>query len=280
MSEVTNPLQFSADSQTISDIANRGLDTRREDRDQSPISVTLMGIDETIVEYLSGVIKPIVTDNGASRLVPVLYGTPERWATFRKDGVIRHESDKIQTPLLMIRRSGMTRGKLSNPVNKFVQMSWEPGWNRRNVYDKFSVLNNIRPSRQLHAIIIPDYIDITYDIILWTEYEEQMSELVGQIQVENDDYWGHRNGFKFRVKIDSFDNQSDIEAAGDRVIRTTFQMVVGAYLIPDKMIKNFHISPTTKKSYTAKKLVIMTEFDGTGTPETLSPIGTPTYLQK
>jgi hypothetical protein len=265
MTDFRDPQAYSADSQVIRDVDNRGRDNKLDAEDQSPIQITLMSIDETIVNYLNDSIKPTVIDNETVRIVPVLYGTPERWSTFRKDGIIRDPiSDKAQTPVIMLRRTGVERDKMTNPSNKYLETAYETGWNRRNAYDKFAVLNNIRPSRQFHAIIIPDYVTISYDVVLWTEYESQMSDLVGQIQVEGDEYWGTRNGFKFRVRIDGFDSQTDLEATQDRIVRTTFSMKVSAYLVPDRMVKNFKLSPTTRKTYTAKKLVVMTEIDGTG----------------
>lgn len=265
MSDFQRSQAHSADAQVIQDVGNRGLDNKLEENDQSPIQITLMSIDETIVNYLNDTIKPTIVDNETVRLVPVLYGTPERWATFRKDGIIREPgSEKAQTPSIMLRRTGVERDKMTNPSNKYVETAYETGWNRRNAYDKFAVLNGIRPSRQFHAIIIPDYVTISYDVVLWTEYESQMSDLVGQIQVEGDEYWGTRNGFKFRVRIDGFDSQTELEATQDRIVRTTFSMKVSAYLVPERMVKNFKLSPTTRKAYTAKKLVVMTEVDGTG----------------
>ena len=268
---MTNLPPYTADSQVLQDPTNPGMDTKLESGDQTPIQVTLMSIDETIVNYLSDTIKPTVIDNETVRVVPVLYGTPERWSTFRKDGIIREPgSDKAQTPVVMLRRTSVERAPLTNPSNKYLETSWETGWNKRNAYDKFAVLNNIRPSRQFHAVIIPDYVTVTYDVVLWTEYEEQMSDLIGQIQVEGDEYWGTRNGYKFRVRIDGFDSQTELEASQDRVVRSVFQMKVSAYLVPERMIKNFRLSPTTRKAYTAKKMVVIIETDGTTSNQTTS----------
>jgi hypothetical protein len=268
---MTNLPPYTADSQVSQDPTNPGMDTKLEAGDQAPLQVTLMSIDETIVNYLSDTIKPTVIDNETVRMVPVLYGTPERWSTFRKDGIIREPgSDKAQTPVVMLRRTSVERAPLTNPSNKYLETSWETGWNKRNAYDKFAVLNNIRPSRQFHAVIIPDYVTVTYDVVLWTEYEEQMSDLIGQIQVEGDEYWGTRNGYKFRVRIDGFDSQTELEASQDRVVRSVFQMKVSAYLVPERMIKNFRLSPTTRKAYTAKKMVVIIETDGTTSNQTTS----------
>jgi len=38
---------------------------------------------------------------------------------------------------------------------------------------------------------------------------------------------------KFKVKIDSFDNQQEVGSGSERIIRTTFNMVVNAYLLPE-----------------------------------------------
>jgi hypothetical protein len=249
-------------AQTTDDTPTRGNDTKLEG--QAPVHISLMDVDNTVITYMSDTIKPSVDENGTQRLVPVLYATPERWSSFREHGVIRDvNSNKIETPLIMVKRSNVERGRLSNPSNKYVETAFETGWNVRNAYDKFSVLNNIKPSKQLHAVIIPDYITITYDVVLWTEYEAQMSDVIGQIQVEGDEYWGARNDYKFKVKIDSFDSQSELETSQDRVVRSTFQMKVSAYLIPERMIKDFKIASTTKQVYTAKKVVSIVETDGT-----------------
>jgi len=258
------PLAQDSSAQVLTDVDNRGYDTKLDDADASPLHIGVMNIDETIVEYFGNTIKPTIIDNEVVRLVPVLYGTPERWSTFRKDGIIREPgSDKAQTPAIMIRRISIERDKMTNPSNKYVHLTWESGWNRRNVYDKFAVLNGIHPSKELRTVIIPDYITLTYEIVMWTEYEEQMSSLIGQVQVEGDEYWGTRNDFKFRVRIDQFDSQSELEATQDRVVRTSFRMEVSAYLIPERMIRNFKISPTSKKLYTAKKTIVFTETEST-----------------
>jgi len=259
-----NPQQYDASGQQRDDIPNRGLDNRLEDDDNTPLRITLMSIDEIIINYFDDVIKPSIVTLDSVQRVPVIYGSSERWALFRKDGFLRApNTEKALTPMIMLRRRNVERGQLTNPVNKYLETSWESGWNRRNAYDKFAVLNGIRPSRKFHTVIIPDYVDINYEVVVWTEYEEQMSDLLSQIQVEADEYWGVRNNFKFRVRIDAMDSQTDIEATQDRVVRTAFTMKVGAYLIPERMVKNAKIVSTNQKVYTAKKIVAIVEVDGT-----------------
>lgn len=255
-----NSLNYTGNQNNEDIVQNRGLDTRIESTDVNPISITLQTIDESIINYFSDVVKPSITVGESIQRVPVLYGNAERWASFRKDGFLRAPStDKALTPMIMIRRTSMEVARLSNPSNKYISTSYQVGWNARNPYDKFTASNRISPSKQFYTVMIPDYVDLSYDVVVWTEYEEQMSSLLGQIQVESDEYWGERNNFKFRVKIDSMENQTEINAAQDRIVRTTFSIQVGAYLIPERMVKDAKIISTNKKTYTAKKIVTLVE---------------------
>lgn len=241
---------------------NRALEIKIDEQDGGfeNLEVTLIKIDGIISNYLENVIQPSVKDNDRLIPVPVLFSDPERWKTIRKDGFLRDpKNDKQQTPLVVLHRDGIRRNELTNPSNKYMHMSHEAQWNNRVGYDRFTVQNGIRPSKKFMNVIIPDYIDLTYTIILWTEYQEQMNGLIEQINVENDEYWGVPNQYKFRVKIENYDNEMDLPAEGDRVIRTIFSMKVSGYLVPERMVRNFNISPTIQKSFSAKKVVAFVE---------------------
>lgn len=239
---------------------NRGYDNKFDEGDSAPIQVTLEFINDTIMDYFQNTIKPNIDDNGNIRSVEVLYGTGERWANVRQFGALRDPmNQKLLTPLIMLRRTNVTRSQPMNPNNKYLYTTMDNGWNARNVYDKFAVLNSITPSRQLRKVMIPDYMELTYEVVLWTEYQEQMDRLIEQINIEAEEFWGKRNNFKFRVNINEFVSQADLPASQDRIIRTTFQMKVNAYLIPERMVKNFKLISTSEKTYTAKKMVAFTE---------------------
>lgn len=237
---------------------NRGNDNRFESTDPPALKVTLMMINEIVLEYFTKKIVPTVKEQDITRVVPVLYGSAERWAMIRKFGFIRDpDNQKLFTPLIMLRRVKVEQGKLKNPNNTYMYRTLDSGWNRRNAYDKFAVQNNIIPSQAFRTVVIPDYMDLTYEVMLWTDYQEQMDNLVEQINVENQLYWGERNNFKFRVNIDSFDSQTELPAELDRVVRTSFTMKVGAYLLPEKLVKNFTPAPTDVKAYSPKKLTMV-----------------------
>jgi hypothetical protein len=233
---------------------NRALDTVNTDPE---FSMTLEKINNILMNYLINVINPTIVENNNQRSIPVIYGTPERWTTIRKDGVMRDAvNDKLLTPVIMMRRSSVKRGQLINPNNKYMYSTLHTEWNRRNSYDRFAVQNNVRPSQKLTKVMIPDYVDLMYDIVMWTEYQEQMDKLIELFNVENYEYWGERNNFKFRISIDEFAGKNELPPTADRVIRTEFQMKVGAYLIPERVAKNFKPATPNVETYTYKKIII------------------------
>ena len=51
-----------------------------------PFSIGIQDLDEAVFYYFKNVIKPFVFQNGECRNVPVIYGSPERWKSFQRDG--------------------------------------------------------------------------------------------------------------------------------------------------------------------------------------------------
>jgi len=259
MSDIESINEATANREPSEGNINRANDIRIDVTDGVQTKITLESINGIVLDYFVNVIKPTVTDNNALRVVQVLYGDAERWAMFRRKGEIRDlDNGKLFAPLIMIKRTNIAKGQLQNPNNKYVHRTLDVGWNARNAYDKFTVQNNIRPSQKMRTVIIPDYMDLTYEVILWTEYQEQMDHLIEQINVENQEYWGRRNNYKFRVNIEEFESLNVLPVETDRTVRTTFTMNIGAYLIPEAMIDNFRTASTNTTFYTPKKL-IMTE---------------------
>ncbi len=243
---------------------HRGNDTLRDSRHSSPISITLMKIDGTIFKHLAEFIKPTLEQDGKQLLVPVRYANSERWQQVRKDGVLRDGAGLVQTPIILFRRTGIARNPLTNPVNKHIDRTYQTGWNKNNIYDKFAVQNGITPSRELVSVTIPDYVDLTYDFLLWTDYIEQMNPLIETLNFEMDSYWGDRGEFKFKVRVDDYTIDTEVPAEGDRYVKASFQMKVNAYLLPETfMTVDKGIQPTDRLRYSRKKVVIIQEIDGT-----------------
>jgi hypothetical protein len=258
--EYKEPVKVVNNAQQSVPVHNRANDTRIEDTPS--IAVTLYTIDNAILGYMNERIKPIATQNNVSVKVPVIYGNPERWKSAQRDGIMRDSIGKIQLPMIMIRRTGMKKSIINSPVNKYLERTFETGWNRRTPYDQFAVKNNITPSREYLTTTLPDYYEITYRCMIWTEYMEQMNALVENISFETDQYWGDRNNYKFRTSVKSFEPMTELPITEDRVVRTQFDMTVYAYLLPDSQLDRFNNrSQTNQRRYSIKKTVTFTEIE-------------------
>ena len=61
-----------------------------------------------------------------------------------KDGFIRDQRGRIQIPLIMYKRNSITRDdSLSNTMNRNVSYPTITKYNKKQKYDKFSLMNNV-----------------------------------------------------------------------------------------------------------------------------------------
>lgn len=229
---------------------NRALQTKKEK--QFNAGIKLYDIDLTIAEHMIDTIMPTLEIMGDNVKVPVLYGNSERWKSVQKDGFIKDSRGQLQIPLVMFKRNSIERDdNMSSMMNRHLSYTAQSRYSKKHKYDLFSQMIGTHKPVEQYNITIPDYVTLTYEVIIWTDFIEHMNTVVEAFQYATDDYWGDRDGFKFRVKIDSFDNTTEVSDGSQRIIRTNFTMVVNAYLLPEK----FDNEPTTKKAYTIKKVI-------------------------
>ena len=223
--------------------------------------VQLIDIDTTIAEYMVDSIIPNVEENGNQVKVPLLYGNAERWNNARTKGYLRDSRGKIQLPLVMFKRNSIDR---QDGMAQFKDVNTLPAYkkySKKNRYERFSLQSGASRATEQYEISVPDYVTVTYEVMIWTSFTEHMNSIVEQFQYATDRYWGTESGFKFRTRIDSFDNQQEVGEGSERVIRTSFTMVTNAYLLPETSDDK----PTVKKSFTPKKVIWGVETDLTGT---------------
>lgn len=251
---------FNRNNLTLPNRENRGLDNKHVDNVSTPVSVGFYTVDNAILKYLQTKIKPVISQDGKQIQVPIIYGNPERWKSAQRDGSIRDKNGKLMLPIMMLRRTGMKKNSINSPVNKYQQYTFKAGWNSRNIYDKFTALNNITPSEVYHASLIPDYYDISYEAMIWTEYMEQMNKIVENVSFESNEYWGETNNYKFITTIDQFEQSTELPTNNDRLVRSKFIINTKAYILPQTALnKNGDRSQTTRLQYSPKKVVFSTE---------------------
>lgn len=218
---------------------NRGYNRSVKGDDVKQFHIGLRDIDETIIYYFNNVIKPSVTRNGKRVNVPILYGSPERWKAVQKDGFYRDKNGKIQTPLIMFKRDSVEKNRslgnkldANNPNNFSI---FQKKYSKKNVYDKFAALSNRDPVQELYGVIIPDYVNITYSCVVFTEYVEQMNKIVESINFASDAYWGDPEKFNFRAMIDNYTTSTEMTQGQDRTVKTSFEIKMMGHIVPDSI---------------------------------------------
>ena len=239
---------------------NRALQYKKESIEQGK-GVKLYDVDMAIAEHMIDTILPTIEIFQEKQKIPVMYGNPERWKSVQKDGYLRDKNGQLQIPLVMFKRNSINRdAALSNTMNRHVSYPSISRYSKKHRYDKFSAMTGTQKPVEVFDVVMPDYVTISYEVMIWTDFTEHMNKIVEAFQYATDEYWGDKGGFKFRVKIDSFDNTTEVGEGTQRIVRTTFTMAVNAYLLPEQ----FDNESTHKKSITPKKVVWGMETDLTG----------------
>ena len=104
--------------------------------------------------------------------------------------------------------------------------------------------------------MVPDYLDITYSCIIQTYYMEQLNKIIESIEYASDSYWGNPERFKFNARIDSFTTAAEITAGKDRLVKSTFDIKLKGYIVPDVIQKDLS---AVKKFNSRSKIEITSE---------------------
>jgi hypothetical protein len=217
--------------------------------------VKLIDIDTVISEYMINTIIPEVEENSNIIKVPLIYGNAERWEGARKNGYLRDVRGKIQIPLIMFKRNSIERDSSMQHFKEKLTMPSYQKYSKTSRYEKFSLQVGAKPVYEVYNVRVPSYVTVTYEVMIWTSFTEHMNKIVEAFQYATDRYWGREDGYKFRVRLESFDTQQEVGEGTERVIRTTFTMVANAYLLPE----TFDKAPLTKKGLTTKKVIFGVE---------------------
>jgi hypothetical protein len=262
-SEVTQtelPIPYLNQGRAISETTfskNRGTDYSMKDDTVKDVSIGLEDLDNAVLYYFENVIKPTVIQNGQRLAVPVIYGSPERWKAVQADGFYRDRSGKLMVPIIMFKREGFDKNRTlgnkldGNKVHNYQVVGTK--FNQRNIYDKFSVLTNRIPSEQFYISPVPDYLTVNYSCIVFTDFVEQNNKIVEAIEFASDSYWGDPNRFKFKANIDSFSTTTLLEQGQDRAAKSTFNIKLFGYIIPDTINKD--LATARSKFYTKAQVI-------------------------
>ncbi len=251
---------FNANVQSTGIEFNRSQEMSFKGDDTKQYSVGIQDIDEAVFYYFRNVIKPFVMQNGVRRDVPIIYGAPERWKSFQRDGYYRDKSNAIMLPIIVIKRDSITKDR--SVANKLDANSpnlngvWQSKFSSKNFYDNFATLNNRKPVKTFYAVAQPDYVTMEYDCLIQTYYMSQLNKIIEACEYASDAYWGDPSKFKFRAFIDSFTTATELVQNQDRLVKGTFGIRLRGYIIPDTIQKELK---SLKKYNSRSKITITSE---------------------
>lgn len=240
---------------------NRAYETKFTELDNKKFSIGIQDIDEAIQYYFDNVLKLSVYQNNGTVLVPVIYGTPEKWKSIQRDGYYRDGAAKIMSPLIMFKRESVRQNReLGNKVDgnaaHNVQL-FEKAFSRKNIYDNFHILQAQKPQKEFVVVVTPDYVTVSYKCVMWTNFVEQMDKLIEAVNFASNSYWGDPSRFQFLAKTEIFNDSQTYEQGEDRLVRTEFDLTLNGYLIPDSL--NAYLAQLQSRTYNLCKIVFNTE---------------------
>lgn len=235
---------------------------------------TIYDVDYAIISYLRDIIQPQVVEHEKIIDVPIKYASGEKWSSVRARGYMLDQSGKLMTPVIAVRRNSITERdtlkKLDvnwNPpsTNDYARntLTFQSKYTRKNQYDRFSVTQNTRPSRELYVSSIPEYIDVSYELAIWTQYNEQMNSVIEQIMPTGGFAWG--TTWKFVTQIQDYTFEQSNGPGEERIVRATLPLNVKATLIMpyelhrSSMVKQFSVKRITFGSETESFNVNVTD---------------------
>tara|TARA_B100000424_G_C22883974_1_gene470383 strand:+ start:223 stop:1026 length:804 start_codon:yes stop_codon:yes gene_type:complete len=239
---------------------DRSAQIKRDDKVSIP-EVGLYDIDLAVKFYIDNVIQPnILNGNGSIMQLPVIYGSSERWKSVQKTNFYRDARGKIQLPLFMYRKTDIVKNReLGNKVdpNAPVFQSIKMKYTKKNQYDNFSRLYGRKKIEEYHNVVVPDYVRVSYECIIWTDLIAQMNSVVEAINYAEGAYWGDPNKFSFKSKIDSFSPATEISKGTDRATKCSFNLQLDGFIIPQTIQKQVNSQMT--KTYSTSQIVFGSE---------------------
>lgn len=232
----------------------------RRDKDRiRNLGITLYDVDFAIKTFIDQTMQLKIEDNGEYISVPTLYANSEKWASIQKNGFLKDKKGKTMVPLISFRRSAVTMSSeiRRNKVASTNQLGYimKPKYDQLQPYDRFSTVYGTKKSTEYFITPIPDYVDVSYDFIVWCEYQQQLNYLIEQFVYFTGQSFGEKNFFKFSTNMDSVAVEDNNTTGQDRIVRATFQINVHAYLLP----KEIAGEATTKRVISPNKISFTSE---------------------
>ena len=226
--------------------------SRRKD-DVKNVSVGIYDIDLAFKSFLETDVKPIIEENGKFIPVPVMYANAENWSSAQRDGFLKDNNGKVQTPLISFKRNSLDVNteisKLKVRTDLDSSQSFVKTYSKENRYDAFSQLIDQKPVTERYIVDRPDYVNLTYDVIIWCDFMEDLNKLVEQIIYFQGGTFGER--YKFQIKGESYSFDTTNGVGEERIVKANVSLTAKAYIVPEQT----GLKINTSKAFGSSKVV-------------------------
>ena len=258
-------------SSTSEDVKlNKAKQLRRDQDNVKNVSVGIYDIDSAFSNFLQNDVKPTIEDDGRFYPVPVMYASPEKWASAQRDGFMKDDNGMMVTPVISFKRNNLSintdLAKLKVAENEDTHQMFERTYTKVNRYDQFSVLTGQTPRKEYMSVERPDYVNLEYEVVVWCDYMEQVNKIVEQIVFFQGRSFGDR--YKFVIKGDSYSFETISEMGQDRITKASINLTAKAYIVPEYAA----MSNNTKRRISVGK-VSWGESPKLGGNDSIKPIG-------
>jgi hypothetical protein len=234
--DASKPIITQTQSSTTEDPKlNKAKQVRRDQDNVKNISVGIYDVDSAFKDFLEKEVKPTVESDGRYFPVPVMYASPEKWASAQRDGYMRDDNGMILTPVISFKRNNLSinteLSKLKVAQNEDAHQMFERKYTNVNRYTQFSIMTNQQPKTEYMSVERPDYVNLEYEVIIWCDYMEQVNKIVEQIIYFQGRSFGDR--YKFVIKGDSYSFETTTGVGEDRIVRANVSLTAKAYIVPE-----------------------------------------------
>lgn len=235
---------------------SRAEQVRRDDDTVKSPKITLYDIDYAILYEIGENMGLQVPENGKIIDVPVIYADSELWTQIRGRGYIRDSKRRVMAPVVALRRTSVDADDRlpTLDLNHYVsRRKFYPYKSLANRYDRFGNQSNRKPVNEFYLIDFPTYVRVSYDVIVWTKYMEQLNIICQAIIAQSNHMWG--DAFTFRTVANNISMDTTNNSGEDRVVSATLTLQVDGYLREE-----FEYQETTiQKAFTVKTVRFLNE---------------------
>jgi hypothetical protein len=241
------------------------LNEEKTSRDVPRFKSNLEDIDFAVYKFVDETMDLKTSSNKGFRKTPVIWSGSERAHNIKDDDIRRDKAGMIILPVISIERDSVKKDEKSRvipyakvdpvgdlkggylTINKVINQDKTRNFanadsHRRRGQKNYPIYRNKKNKKIVYdtlTIPIPIYVDVGYKIVLRTEYQQQMNELLAPfIRASN----AHKmviveynsNRYEAFIQEDyTIDNNISNYQAEERKYETTINMNVFGYLIGD-----------------------------------------------